>query len=332
MKRRSFGLLLFALLCASSSSVLSQAGSTDPSRPVIPRPAHTAFRVLSWNVSGDDFTKQSASYKKIFRLLDADILLLDEVEGGRTADEIAANVRGLRGAKDTAWHMVIGAGGGRQRGVILSRHPVRAVPAFALLHYPASALAELRSLMDEPTWTANKANLDAGIAVAGGIVDLGRRRVLAVAVDLQSGAGDPNWQEARRLIEVREIQKALQQALASVRVDAVLLAGDFNSVSTVMPLARITNPYPAPHVALVPAQANHLDGRESWTWDGRGTPFPTQALDFSLYSPDTLTPVNAVAFSTEDLSPEALAAADLQTETSRRASDHLPLVVDYRWR
>jgi hypothetical protein len=229
--------------------------------------------------------------------------------------------------------MVIGAGGGRQRGVILSRRPVIGVPALARLPYPEAALTELRSLMDDATWTTVKPSLDAGIAVAAGIIEIGRRRVLAVAVDLQSGAGTPqNWQEARRMIEVGEIRKALQLALTTARVDAVLLAGDFNAVSTVMPVARITNPYPEPHVALVPVQAIHLDGHEWWTWDGRGTPFPTQALDFSFYSPDTLTPVNALTFSTEDLSADALAAAELQAGTSRQVSDHLPIVVDYRWR
>jgi endonuclease/exonuclease/phosphatase family metal-dependent hydrolase len=332
MRRRSFGFLLLVLLCAPSSPVFGQAGSTASAPPAVRRPAETAFRVLSWNVSGGDFTKHSAEGRKILRLLDPDILLLDEVEGGRTTEQIAAIVRGLRGANDNRWHMVIGGGGGRQRGVILSRHPVSAVPAFAFLRYPESSLTKLRPLMDDATWTAMKPTFDAGIAVAAGIVELGRRRVLAVAVDLQSGAGMPDWQEARRLIEIDEIRTALQQTLKSARVDGVLLAGDFNSVSTVMPLVRITNPYPEPHVALVPAQAMHLDGLEWWTWDGRGTPFPTQALDFSLYSPDTLTPINALAFSTEDLSPDALAAAALQTGTSRRVSDHLPIVVDYRWR
>ena len=75
------------------------------------------------------------------------------------------------------------------------------------------------------------------------------------------------------MIEVREIQRALQQALTRERVDAVLLAGDFNAVSTGMPLATITNPYPEPHVALVPALAIHLDGSESWTWDGNNMVF-----------------------------------------------------------
>jgi hypothetical protein len=331
MTQRSSIFLLF-LLCVAPPSLFGQAGSTAGSRPVISKPAKTAFRVLSWNVSGSAFTEHSAEYKKILRLLDPDLLLLDEVEGERAQGEIAAVVRGLRGATDTTWHMVIGAGGGYQRGVVLSRRPVRPVPAFALLHYPAAAIGELRTLMDEPTWTRVKPNLDAGIAASAGIVDAGGRRVLAVAIDLQSGAGTPNWQEARRLIEVRGIQQALQQTLRTIQVDGVLVAGDLNAVSTGVPLARITNPYPAPHFAIVPAPAIHLDGSESWTWDGRGTPYPSQALDFSLYSPGSLEPLNALAFSTEDLSAGALAEADLEAGTSRLVSDHLPIVVDYRWR
>jgi endonuclease/exonuclease/phosphatase family metal-dependent hydrolase len=328
MTRRSCGFLLLLFLCVGRVSSFSQAGT----RPALSRSPDVAFRVLSWNVSGSAFTEHSAEYRKILRLLDPDILLLDEVEGGRTKEEIASVVRGIRGATDTSWHMVIGAGGGYQRGVVLSRHQVTPVPAFGLLHYPAAAMAELRSLMDDPTWTATKPNLDAGIAAGAAIVDLGGRRILAVTFDLQSGGGTSQWQEARRLIEVREIQNALQQVLRTTRVDAVLVTGDFNAVSTGMPLARITNPYPEPHFAIVPAAAIHLDGSESWTWDGRGTPYPTQALDFSLYSPVSLEPLNALAFSTEDLSPAALAEAGLYAGTSRLVSDHLPIVVDYRWR
>jgi endonuclease/exonuclease/phosphatase family metal-dependent hydrolase len=332
MRRRWFGLLFVISLLVSPFPASGQANRGTGPVPALRKTPETAFRVLSWNVSGEDFTKQAADYKKIFRLLDPDILLLDEVEGGRTVEEIAAIVSGVRGPSDTAWHIIVGSGGGRQRGVIISRQPVTAIPSFTHLAYPADALARLRTLMDDAAWVAMKPNLDAGIAVAAAIVQVAGKRLLAVSIDLQSGASEPNWQEARRMVEVHEIQKAVQKTLQSTAVDGVLLAGDFNSVSTVMPIARITNPYPEPHVALVPAQALHLDGSESWTWDGRGTPFPTQALDFSFYSPDTLTPTNAVAFSTEDLPAGELSAAGLQTGTSRRVSDHLPIIVDYRWR
>jgi endonuclease/exonuclease/phosphatase family metal-dependent hydrolase len=332
MRLRSSACVLFLVLCMAPGAVFSQSVAAISTAPVITRSPDTAFRVLSWNVSGSAFTEHAAEYRKILRLLDPDILLLDEVEGGQTADDIVAVVRGLRGATDTTWHLIVGAGGGYQRGVVLSRDPVSPVPALTLLHYPAASIAALRSLMDDATWDRMKPNLDAGIAAGAGLIDLGGRRILAVTVDLQSGKGTPDWQEERRLVEVREIQNALQHVLRTIKVDAVLLAGDFNAVSTNVPLARITNPYPEPHFAVVPAAAIHLDGVESWTWDGRGTAFPTQALDFSLYSPGSLEPLNALAFSTEDLPAGALDEAGLQPGTSRMVSDHLPIVVDYRWR
>ena len=124
----------------------------------------------------------------------------------------------------------------------------------------------------------------------------------------------------------------MQKILERRRVDAVLLAGDFNLVGTAQPLIILTNPYPAPHFALVPARAVHLDGAEVWTWDGRGTQFPSRPLDFSLYSPASLQLVRAVVLSTEDLSPGSLTAGGLQSGTSKKLSDHLPIMVDYKWR
>ena len=160
---------------------------------------------------------------------------------------------------------------------------------------------------------------------------LGKRTILGISLDLQCCTLGP-WQERRRLNEAQEIRKALQTALKRISVDAVVLAGDFNVVSTGMPLAATTNPYPPPHFALVPVETIHLDGAETWTWDGRGTPYPLNGLDFSLYSPGSLEPISAIVVSIEDLSPMSLADHNLNAGSSRALSDHLPIVIDYRWR
>ena len=111
---------------------------------------------------------------------------------------------------------------------------------------------------------------------------LGKRTILGISLDLQCCTLGP-WQERRRLNEAQEIRKALQTALKRISVDAVVLAGDFNVVSTGMPLAATTNPYPPPHFALVPVETIHLDGAETWTWDGRGTPLSIECAGlFSL--------------------------------------------------
>jgi endonuclease/exonuclease/phosphatase family metal-dependent hydrolase len=316
--------------CARRSGAARLPQSPAEARSLLPRAAGTSFRVLSWNVGGQGFHTHVEGFRTVFRLADPDILLLDEIEGGRTAGDVRSSVSGLRGAADTEWSIVIGEGGGYQRGAIISRHPVKPVLEFQLIPFPENELRELQSQMDVATWERMKPNLDAGLAVAAGVIQLGSRLVLGVAFDLQCCAA--LWQEQRRLMEIRHIYRAIQATLARQSVHAILLAGDFNTVSSAVPLAVITNPYPPPHIALVPVQARHLDGLENWTWDGRGSEFPSGILDFSLYSPTVLEVAGAWVLSTEDLEARELAPLGLTAETSRTLSDHLPIIVDYRWR
>ena len=248
-------------------------------------------------------------------------------------DDVIGVLRGLRDEADTRWHGVIGAGGGYQRGAIVSRYPVTAVPELTgVVPYAEDEIARLKALVPEATWARTKANLDAGVPVAGAVVQIGARSILAVTVDLQCCNGTPDWQEVRRQIEARRIRAVVQAVLAKVRVDAVILAGDFNLVSSGTPLVILGGPYPAPHLALVAADVLQLDGLEAWTWDGRDTPFPSRPLDFSLYGPNSLQVAAAVAVSTEDLTPAVRAAWGVGPGTSRELSSHLPIVVDYRWR
>jgi endonuclease/exonuclease/phosphatase family metal-dependent hydrolase len=274
--------------------------------------------------------QKASGFRAIIQLADPDVLLLNELGSGRSIDEIASVLRGLRGKADTAWNINIGAGGDYNAGAIISRYSVSSVPKLDRLPYPATALAQLKSVMDDPTWRRVKPNLDSGIAIAAGIIQIRDRGLLAVSIHLQCCG--PDWQERRRLIEVHEIRSMLQRTLTRLSVDGIVLAGDFNVVNTSMPLAMMTNPYPPPHFALVPVPAVHLDGMDNWTWDGRGSQFPSRALDFSLYSPASLESLTAVIINTEDLSEAVLSTRGLETGTSRELSDHLPIIVDYKWR
>jgi endonuclease/exonuclease/phosphatase family metal-dependent hydrolase len=201
------------------------------------------------------------------------------------------------------------------------------------MKYPELAVARLKPLVPESIWNERvKSSLDAGIPVMGAFLQMQTRTVLAVTVDLQC-CGNPtnNWPEIRRQIEAQEIRGAIHRVLARRKVDAILLAGDLNLVFSATPLALLTNPYPEPHFALVPANAVHLEGTDVWTWDGRNSPFPSRALDFSLFTPASLQPVRSLVLSTEDFSRELLSSYGFESGTSRKLSDHLPILVDYRW-
>ena len=60
-----------------------------------------------------------------------------------------------------------------------------------------------------------------------------------------------------------------------------------------------------------------------------GTPFPPGQLDYLLYPPETLEPLGAFVFETDDLLPAALESLGLTAVDSDDASDHRPLVIDF---
>jgi hypothetical protein len=68
-----------------------------------------------------------------------------------------------------------------------------------------------------------------------------------------------------------------------------------------------------------------------WTWDGRGTPYPSRQIDYLLHS-GRLEVLQARVFDSEDLSPERQLALGLPADLSRSLSPHRPIVVDLRWR
>ncbi|MCC7375575.1 MAG: endonuclease/exonuclease/phosphatase family protein [Verrucomicrobiales bacterium] len=317
------------LFCLVVSFFQDCPAASDP----FPSPAPGAFRVLSWNVSQENLFKFADRYRAMFRIANPDLLLLDEIQGGRTQTEVAAVLSGVRGTNDTQWNILIGSAGGYQRPGIISRLPIEPIADLDGLRYPEADIAALKSMVPESKWTTRvQRSLEAGIPAVGAVVRLGDRTILAVAVDLQCCNDTNDWPEVRRQIEAREIRRALQQTLEKRRVDAVLIAGDLNLVGGNKPLETLTAPYPEPHRSLATANAVQLDGLELWTWDGRGSAFPSGRLDYSFYTPSSLQARRSVVLTTEDLNAEILSAHALNPGTSRELSDHLPVIVDYEWR
>jgi exonuclease III len=317
------------LVCLSRFHSLDCPAASDP----LPSPPTGAFRVLSWNVNQDSLFKFADRYRSMLRIANPDLLLLDEIQGGRTPTNVAAVLTGIRGTNDSQWNILIGSAGGYQRPSIISRYPIEPVPELDGLRYPAADIATLKPLVPESKWTTRvQRSLEAGIPAVGGVVRLGDHTVLAVAIDLQCCNDTNDWPEIRRQIEAREIRQAIQRVLEKRRVDAVLVAGDLNLVGGEKPLDTLTHDYPDPHRSLVAANAVQLDGHEVWTWDGRGSAFPSGRLDYSFYTPGSLQALRSIVLSTEDLAPEILTTHGLTPGTSRELSDHLPVIVDYQWR
>lgn len=116
----------FLLLLASAGIPTRLRAQPQEGTP-LPRTADVGFRVLSWNVSRENFLRSADQYRAMLKLADADILLLDEVTGGRRSAEIAAVLPTADHESGGVWNIVIGAGGGYQRAAVISRHPVEPV-------------------------------------------------------------------------------------------------------------------------------------------------------------------------------------------------------------
>ncbi len=289
-------------------------------------------RVLSWNVSDDAFVRDAAAFRALVNRANPDILLLDEVAPSATGPQLRAALPALT-SEDGDWHVDIGSSGGRQRNVVISRLPLERLAEFSkVVAYPPAERDRLHARMAAANDLRPAYSMDNGIPVHGVIVLAGNRRLLVVSTDLQCCGDSPeSWQEDRRQSEAREIRRRIEQVLTRTRVDGVIVSGDLNLVSTPLPMVILSGPYPPPHAGLIAADLRHLDGSETWTWDGRGTPFPSRPMDFVLYGPHALALREGYVLDSADLSPSELGRLGLEPEAASRLSSHRPLLADFAW-
>ncbi len=291
------------------------------------------IRVLSWNISGNAFVSEQRAFRSLLLWADPDVVLLDEVAPSADPDALMKSLEALRRDKDEVWNVNVGASGGRQRGLIASRAPLDVLSEFAsIVPYPAADRQRILNDMSpgdraNPGWS-----MDGGIPVNGAVIQAGSRRLLVVVADLQCcGDGPGGWQEFRRRVEARVIRRLIGQVLAKNSVDGVVLAGDFNLVTSTFPMSVLTGPYPMPHFGLIPAELYHSDGATTWTWDGRRTPFPSNTLDYQLYGPRGLAMRSGLILDTERISNDMRERFELDIDTTMRTGRHRPLVVEYSW-
>lgn len=292
------------------------------------------FRVLSWNISGDAFVAEPSEFRALIRWGDPDIVLLDEVDPAVDLTALETALAGLRGGSQRAWNINFGASGGRQRTIVASRDEQEALPEFAaIVAYPEEGKNLILSRAPEEQRAKILRSMESGIPVNGAVILRGEKRLLVLITDLTCcGDGPDSWEEHRRRVEANAIRGLIRQILNRTTVDGVVFAGDFNLVESTFPMTLLTGPYPAPHFALIPAEIYHPDGMSTWTWDGRGTPFPSDTLDYQFYGPWGLKMHSGFILDTEQLAPGQLKRFELETNTVGLTGAHRPLLVEYSWR
>ena len=292
------------------------------------------IRVLSWNISGDAFVSEQREFQSLLSWADPDLVLLDEVQPSAKGADLLKSFDTLHPNTDEIWTVDIGVSGGRQRCVVASRVPQEALPEFAsIIPYPDADRRYLLEHMSDDDLEYSKYSLDGGIPVNGAIVLDGGRRLLTIIADLQCCGDDQNsWHEYRRRAEAREIRRLIQQVLQRTSVDGIIIAGDFNLVNGPMPLVMLSRPNSPANTGLVAAEVYHPNSSTSWTWDGRGTPFPSGTLDFQLYDSQKLVMHSGFILDTEKLSAEMLQHHALESDTAGLTGRHRPMLVEYGWK
>ena len=313
--------LWFATLLASIAHVACAAAATMDT-PWMPRHTDTTMRVLSWNISREAFFKAGEKTGKLLAAAAPDILLLDEMPVSATPDSLAGFLD--RTIPGSPWHVVIGqATGALERGSISSRWPLKRVERFDGLHYSQHDIQRWIEASGDHSERLRK-TLPFGVAVAGAIANIEGRHILLVSFDLQCYGDSPDaWEETRRQVEARLIRAAIEDTLAAKRIDAVILGGDANNVRGDEVL-RILQGNPA-DLTDTPAQR---EDSTDWTWDGRGTPFPSRKIDHNLHSTH-LRVSQALVFDPEGWPDEWLDYYEVSRDWAGQISAHRPVVVDF---
>lgn len=301
-------------------------GVADP----LARPAAADFRVVSWNVGREAMFERPEAFGAILRALSPDVLMLDEVAGGHSAAEVEALLNRLVPG-DRPWRAVYGASGGSQRQVIATRGaaPAVAPPFDRPLPYPDSARALVPADTTPRAHEWLRSRLESHVPATGAVVEAGGRRLLAVAMDLESGGTPGSPKDRLRVNEALAVRGAVRAALPASGVDGLLLSGDLNLVGTREPLALLTADPGENGRWLTVAQPLRLDDASDVTWRDPEEPFAPGRLDYVIFSP-ALEWVGGFVFRSGDLSAEWQARHGLVDDTSG-VTDHLPIVTDLRW-
>ena len=300
------------------------------------------LRVVTWNVSDGNFRDRGDAFRRVLAALSPDVVLLDEVYADVTEADLARFGEELDGEVGAAWGWWLAAGGGRQRTVVGARGlGLRGEAELARVEHGPGVLEQwLREVGDEPEAPRMPppsrlahAEAEGGLSATGAWGTVDGRDILFVPVDLQSAGYDGSPRDRLRELQARTLGRALAAVLADRPDAGLVVGGDLNLVGSARPLAHLRSGLGTGGGELAVARPARLRDHSLATWRAtrEGDPFSPGRLDHVLYRASVLEVERAFVFDAADLSPGALQVLGMR-ESDTLASDHLPLVVDFRVR
>lgn len=313
------------------------APGPDPVAPALSRvrrKVEGAVRVAQWNVSEGSF-RTPDGHAHLLGAVRPDVLLLDEVHGDASEEDLAAFFAHPALASLGSWSWVAGAGGGRQRTVVAARdRPVRQEPSMRRVEYDLAELEALRARVPPHFHAALDLEARIHMSATGAWVAVAGTEVLFVPLDLQSGGYLGSPQDLLREVQARTLHRHVRAVLdaAGGRVP-VVVGGDYNVVGSDAPLGIVAEGLDVDGSDLAVAGPQRLGEASVFTWyDPRGGPFAPGRLDLTLYADAAFEEVGGFVFDTADLTDAQCVELGLDRGMSARASDHLIVVTDLRLR
>ncbi len=282
-----------------------------PTEPLsLDRPDPTDLRIVTYNVLFDGLFKRPAPFIRLLRALDPDVICFQEIwshTAQQAVDQVSLALPG-----GAPWF-----GGSTEDGLIVSRYPVvegRSIDDagnyWAMVDLPDSLYdADLSLVSAHPPCCENEEGrqeeLD-GIAAwlrdrrSDGTIPPGTFIVIAGDMNLVGSA--------------RQVETLVAGAIADEERFGRAAAPDWDGTQ------------------LADAAPLHIGGRESYTWRDDTSLFAPGRLDYVVYSDSVMEMTGGFVLRTEDLPDETLARHGLRRTDTGDASDHLPVVADFRAR
>jgi len=301
--------------------------SLDPLR----RLTGTEVRIVFWNVARGAYIRNPEPFSRILSAIHPDIIVLDEVPPTTNAEEVARFL--YEAFIMNSWNVHFSEGGGDQRTVIASQLDVIPVEPFHRVPWTDQDIATLVA-MSPPSDDAEEQVrkwLGDSVPTGGAIVKAGGKSLLVAGVDLQCCGGYETIHDRRRIIEAESVNRALRETVSSMKIDGVVLGGDFNLVGDPAVLSIAGGNVAQDGSSLTRVRALQIDGLSDATWANPDEPFVPGRLDNILYSRSSLGVKRAFVFDSNDLTQRWQAYHGVRAGDSPAASDHFPVVVDLQW-
>jgi len=272
----------------------------------LPRAGRGALRVMSWNVERGGLFNDPTPFERVLKGVRPDAILFQELDARATPQALATwldervPVRG-------GWKVAVIDGDLR---VAVASPDLR----------PAPALARVERPLPDGVRT---------VRAVGAIRRFEGRRVLLVSVHLKCCGSIGSREDRIREAEILAIREAVRETVAEAArteepIDGIVIGGDFNLVGGPQVLAEAVRGLDLDGGPLAVAPLYASDGLANLTWRDARSEFMPGRLDFILFGDAPMEMADGMVVDPAAFLPRG-AAPD-------GPSDHLPLVVDLRWK